>query len=920
MPITRKHARFDRETNSTADREKAKERAAELAKRYISKPVGGTKSHQEPSVKAEPVLAAPAIPDPTNTWSGLSTGTSGLQYFSRTGADKQVALQPWAAALSNALLEAAETGGTILCLIWPLRLSAIELLHAIASAERNFAKDLRGLRTLLYPGTTTSRNRLDTLLVDRERYSQLSREIWVNSSKGVQLSCKRESKSVLAVLNALNNIHIHHPEVANSSLSELIPTFIFDNDTRQWGTVVEAPLERTLRKVPDPSYRRTLRSDVRDEWGVLSKAPGAMLVLRPGSRKEHWGAALKDRGLRGDCKPDVFLLDATTTGDAQRQKAVIRIPEFLKFTHELGLNKIGSVVITDDPKTYFLTAARLNSAGISADRRVFPAEAEDALFSATPKPADWVPELKSNHHFNVGIVDKDASTVAMAFHRLAQAAGSEDSLGHREMLNACLYLLRLSGTPAGYMDLDAALTQSIEETGSVEYGARQSNWSSVETAINVALAAGALSTERSDVDTALARARKLVTDWTNATPMALRLLEEVKRHTLESSGHITLVLPSSWYVSLTHRFLRRQLCEYWGSAELRIRFQTQSALKHELSSTLEKPSHYVFVGLSPDVLRMLMSREDIPHGTVVLAAYKQAESTLQLLTGMKAIAEFKPYRGRMGLLMQELEKRLKQVQNPPHVERLGDFSLNFSLDDLVRPGTSSEQHYTRFDLDGGGHSYSSGSVYRYDANDDPVFQRVTAEKINSGDFIFEMSEELRTRMEEVLGLKSDGTGSVVLPQRMFLKLYRQDVGRRCEMLYGQLNQRELSRQIQASMKKLDPDAENCRASRIHYWLAVSEDDTTPHAPRDAKYFRLFCSVLGIGEQEANNYWNYVRNARSLNQHLGRTLAAQYAEILFHPESAITYRKIPLETITRLQQDAMNCVFRVEKVTPPEANS
>ena len=70
--------------------------------------------------------------------------------------------------------------------------------------------------------------------------------------------------------------------------------------------------------------------------------------------------------------------------------------------------------------------------------------------------------------------------------------------------------------------------------------------------------------------------------------------------------------------------------------------------------------HFAFVGINPDVLRILVTHPEVPHGTAVLVAYRQAESTLTTLTSMKKVDAFKPYRGRIGLLAQELERRLEQ--------------------------------------------------------------------------------------------------------------------------------------------------------------------------------------------------------------------------------------------------------------------
>ncbi len=167
-------------------------------------------------------------------------------------------------------------------------------------------------------------------------------------------------------------------------------------------------------------------------------------------------------------------------------------------------------------------------------------------------------------------------------------------------------------------------------------------------------------------------------------------------------------------------------------------------------------------------------------------------------------------------------------------------------------------------------------------------------------------------------LNPSGAGSTVDPVRVLLKLYHSDVKNRCALLFKATERQALARQIQARMVELDRGANDCSPERVCYWLAVQkEGDTRPHASKDARYFKLFCRALDISEESALQYWAFVRNARRFNQDLGRQLAARYAEILFQPESAATYRKVPERTIKRLQQEALGCVYRVEQVVPPE---
>jgi hypothetical protein len=143
------------------------------------------------------------------------------------------------------------------------------------------------------------------------------------------------------------------------------------------------------------------------------------------------------------------------------------------------------------------------------------------------------------------------------------------------------------------------------------------------------------------------------------------------------------------------------------------------------------------------------------------------------------------------------------------------------------------------------------------------------------------------------------------------------VQRRCALMFKATKRSVLAREIHAKMVALDPKAAECRMGRVYYWLALqAKDDTRPHASKDSKFFKIFCKALDISDEAADQHWGFVRQARRLNQDLGRELVARYAEILFQPESAATYRKVPVDVIRHLQQEALRCIYRVERVTPP----
>ena len=166
-----------------------------------------------------------------------------------------------------------------------------------------------------------------------------------------------------------------------------------------------------------------------------------------------------------------------------------------------------------------------------------------------------------------------------------------------------------------------------------------------------------------------------------------------------------------------------------------------------------------------------------------------------------------------------------------------------------------------------------------------------------------------------------GARQYVDPLRMFLRMFHERVQGRCQLLCSSEKRSVRAREIHTRMIGLDAGAKDCRVGRVYYWLDMpGSADTRPHASKDKQFFKLFCRALDIESAEAEEHWKLVRSNRLLNQHLGRELTLRYAEVLFQQESAQTYRKVSEAEVNLLQQDALRCVFRVERVVPPQSKS
>lgn len=914
----------ERRMQQEEDRKKAMGDKKSLLSRLIVKtPVKVAKvakSKFDKVRKTEPVIPVIAISGQDVLPKTLVTvaGKDPIKFYSRSSTDAALYLQPWAKEMTAFIMDAVVNAGVHIYLAWPAAFESIVPLHAIANIEKIFETDLNGFRTMLYPGNHNSRTALQSVLVDRTRISDFYQSLFKSTDKGGVLEAETRSLSFEALLLALNNIRNYHDhEVEDPSLGELFPAFIYDDNVKDWVTTAHAPLERSMVKVDNLGLRKDVRSVVHSEWGDSVKAPGALMVIHNSAKKTNWKDALSNKAVNGFGKPELLLLDATGSAERTNFNAVQKIPDFLKYAIDHGYEKTGAVIITDDPKTYFAMRAKLKTLKIIANCHIWAAEGEDSILSRSPFRDGWRPAIPSNSKFSISIVDRDASQIALNFQRLGNEMGDQQSTAYKSLMDACSYLLRLSNLPAGYIDLTEFNNQEEDNVFIKQANA----WAPVESAILKVLNAGELNTRRTETLSAIEKAKKLIDDWSDATPMAACLLVDIKKYTTSGYEGITIVLPSRKYIQIAIRYIERKLGEAWIGIKDKVIWHTLSSIR----SSLEIQSvarHLTFVGLNNHVLRILLTEKRISFGTTVLIAYKQADSALLSLKSMKDIKVFDSYRGRICELSDAIERRISEVPNPIQIGRLGDLKMTFSLQDESAILGDSESEAYKIEIEGGDQIYSSGYIYKHVPDQDPFFERVFARSIKSGDLVFDMSDELKDKVESALYSDESGVDATVYPERALLRLYHDDVKLRCNLFFPGITKRsKLAKAIHNKMIAIDSVSKDCNPSNVYYWLDIqNKSDTRPHAPKSAKFFKIFCNALEMTDDQATQNWNFIKNARRLSINLGRELSLRYAEILFRPNSAMINRKIPETIIQQLRQDALLCVYRVNQVTPPMKKS
>jgi hypothetical protein len=807
-----------------------------------SAPVKGNDDDAAGREGAAPVAVPATRPEPTPlpAWRTVRHGSAGLAFAGRTNPGQQVQPQPWLRALVNDLLAAANDNTIKLRLVWPAPFPSAAPIHALAQLERMAASDLRGLRTLLYPGTHTSTAALQRTLTLRPPLVQAYSAMWDVDTTATRLRVATQSPAMEAVLAALTNIERNVPDVAPPSLAELTPSFISQDGS--WATPMTPPLERSLRKVSSRSYRTSLREKVQTGWGQVQDSPGALLVLHRTTGRQQWRSALASCGVgaTGAGGVEVMLIDALNPWAGGRAAAVKHIPAFLVFVRARCHVKVGALVVTDNPGTFAELRYALTRLKLDVDSGVYASEGPDADFSATAFPEGWTALPRAVANFSVHVVDRDASLQAVEFYKLANQTGIKGHAGHDALLAAGQYLVWLASMPAGFTDLNEMAV------GFDEFAARSRAWTTVQDRVEVALASGALNDLRAEVGRAMAAARNLVTSCMDGTPMALRLLHIVEKLT-RGKGSIAVVLAGANDIALAHRFLARHLdAKTWANVEPRIEWHTLGSIRETLAQR-DRHREFIFAGVNANVLRVLTAHPDLPNGTNVLFSFRQASTVLKALAVLMEPEALKPFRGRMGPLLEALERALDQFGPRASIEKLADLPLMFSFDP-TRAGAGGEHadHEYRVDLEDGHRIYSASRVFRYEPDEDPCFKPLNVERVQRGDMVFHMSEALRTKLEAALSVNGEGWSSLVDPRRMMLKLYHNDVERRVAALFPSADTRAARAvAIRERMVELDAAASKCTVQRLTYWLAYDEEKPQPHGPSDHGLFLLFCSVLAI---------------------------------------------------------------------------
>lgn len=905
------------------DRLKADEKKKALLARFRE---AKAQPQQSPPVSSsvEPAPLEPEHPQESarcseRLFGGVRYGTAKVVLYERD--DPTVALhpEPWVQQLIGLMHQVYAEGGVHACLLWPAPMPPLPVVHALATWERLASGDFRGMRTLLFPTKATTFYGLNHLLADRRRIIQLVQE---QGDGAGRISPVRDVAGKADLLMALSTLEIHSRDVPYPTVSELVPTFHYDSESGSWGSYSEKYLARSLKKLKS-AHARSLRSKISGGLAQPETAPDALFGIPYGTRRDELRRIVSSRMFGEDqCGLDILLLDASADIQKTAFRAVQKLPEALKgFLEGMGI-RVPVLLVTDDPIAFFTFRKRMREeANVDVRSHVFPAEGDGRGLAAKPRPATWIPSDRGLKYIRTEIFDREASAVALRFISAAQRFQSEHP-AFQACQDAAYYLLRLSNLPGGYRDLG----DWLEEEGRPDSTRQRLSWAPREARLKETLARGEAGVHSDSVAKALDSAVKLIEHWSEATPLALGLASELEESTAKKRHAIAVILPGRDYVPVAQRFLARYFAGKGYDVET-LKERIDLRIHKELVSVLygeRKYQRLVFVGMTDETLRAVLTEERVPAGSVLLLSYRQAENYQKSLLGLKTLDALKPYRGRISGLADELTKRLDAMPAPLAFDRLQVRALAFSFEAPGDVPDGDEQVFWRVDLEHVGRIFVARRVFKYQPDDDPPFEPITVESLEVGDAIFVMTDDLKDRVEAAIRAKGSSNFMRETTFGRMLEAYHHEVRTRSEARFPANTLSDRIRQIQGRMKEIDPTA-TISAGRVRYWLDLEgngEDGSRPpHAARDRQSFAAFARALEIPEPLLNDFWLYaINHTRKESRLAGRELADLYTSILFYPESIQVYAKLSADVIGDLQREAVKHVFRVIKIIAPQAQS
>lgn len=836
--------------------------------------------------------------------------------------------------LVNITFDAAQTRERIVVLQWPGVITRLPLVHVLATLERWARGDKQGLRAGLYPARANSFDTLNHVLLDREDVLRWAREL-VENPAAPNASVTRSFPDKDAFLFSLSALSANGGEELHPTAGELIPRFAANADFGAWpncsGRLLENVAARMSRR-----YSRSLRREQCVALGAPENAPDAVFSLRYSMAQDDLRKAL--RALARVGAPEVFLIDATRPARrAIGANWAKRLGEFVALVHRTFPKcRPGLVLVADEPQV----AEHLRHVCIEEcmrlDKDVRQLSSTSFTVHASPCPVlnDGLipssldePRAPKPLAIQVRATDADAARVVATLEKYAaQCPGGRPA--SQEVVEGAQFIHRLSVLPSSVRHL----MDWLEEVGAEGRLRDKFTWLYYRGRLNEFIERTGRGREPEALNRALKTADELWTKYQSRTAFAEQLVTAVG-FAASSPKHVAVVFDRPLRRRLAERFLL-DYQEFPGGKRFsefkeRVRLILGSDLESQLAESWA--TRYVFAGVDDRTLRTLIVDDRLPPDSLVLLAQRSAQYLHGVLRRVLQYPAFGVYKPRI----ESMERQLASfaVLDDKLILRIGDMALpDFDYQAVVDSSRGSDERADQaFEivLERGRRIYRGrgSEMFLYDpANPlatDRGFRRISVDSLQAGDRLFDMSPDLRERVEDAL----KEAGVPIQRDKRFeasLRKYHEVITQAVNAQFSGPTLAAVARQLRARMVEENPGTKTWPTeAAVRHWIDLGKnpdvpfESLQPQAPMKREHYFALCKALRLNDV-LTQYFLYqviqpIRNARRLD---GRYVSDTYSHMLLEPESVMVHAGLRRGVVEDLFARALENVYAVEAVHPP----
>lgn len=811
-----------------------------------------------------------------------------------------------------------------IAMCWPAAPTQTGLLHALATMQSQANGDKIGIRSIVFPCKSNVFHPLNHLSWKTSELMKMVRrnaEAGNNVNDWITRGCKSKDPFLFSVSQLENaespNLH--------PSITDLMPHFYSGYSYSGWQDCSHRLLGNVLAKTRRHIMSRAFRMTAGDVMGRPSSAPDAIFAFDGRLSDFDLQKAITEL-YTYDIQPDLVLISWPL-------KARMEYPNWRAITAKLIVaidsiakeHRPGVVCITDDPKVGFKLRDELFKSACKTKTLPFELHGIPSRVGGDGLVVEQLPIKETRPLvFDLQLIDSAADKICRAIYQVAKNNGL-DTLEENPLADIIGLVSRISSLPCGLRDLNEQL-----DRGEIsERTARLYRWLDLKADLTEHLKTSPLQTDSGILMQAVENISKLMGQAYEATNFALRLASMASQAT--GSTHVVLVFESEFRRKVARQFLSHYtdypegLC--FEDLAPRLHFVMTHDLDHILN--LHPKARVIFVGLSTEGTRVIMTSNSIPNKTVILNTHRSALFLRRTLSSLLEHYEytFRPFKTRIKSLIDQTPESSGSTLLMSQVDmKMPDLRLELS-DNLIDSQGSSDEHNSwliRMEDHRVLRRLPEQRVFIYDPlsenSTEQGFKEKPVRDLKVGEQVFVMSVELRLELDELLR-KHDISLSV--DDAIFeglLRGYHQSI---TELLNEKFPDMKLTTQVnklRSEILEKHPElTENYpQQAAMRYWIDLEAHldraigELRPFAPAREPYFKAFALTLGMDEAQAAVFWSRViQPFRFARRTGGKRISDGYATLMLEPEQLMSLGQIERREIECLTAHARQHTFAIE---------